>query len=93
METVNHILEVIKGNNGTWSQAIFNGLVLNIRFIVGLLIFIFFFKKINKLKYLEFLIVLFSGILLISECRMFFDRRELEMIHHEVKYFDKNTEN
>jgi hypothetical protein len=93
METINHILEVIKGNNGTWFQAIFNGLILNIRFIVGLLIFIFFVKKINKLKSLEFLIVLFSGILLISECRMFFDRRELEMIHHEVKYFDKNTEN
>lgn len=93
MDTLINFLEIIKGNNGTWVQSIVNGLVLNIRFIVGLLILIFFVKKINKLKSLEFLIVLFSGLLLISECRMFFDRRKLEIVHNEIKYFDKNTEN
>jgi hypothetical protein len=93
MDTLINFLEIIKGNNGTWIQSIVNGLVLNIRIILGVLIFIFFIKKINKLKSFESFILLISLILVISECRMFFDRRKLEIVHNEIKYFDKNTEN
>jgi hypothetical protein len=53
MDVLYDFLEVIKGNNGTWAQSIFNGLILNIRFIIGLVIFIYFFKKFNKLKSFE----------------------------------------
>jgi hypothetical protein len=93
METLINFLEIIKGNNDTWVQSIFCGLVLNIRIILGLLIVIYFIKKINKLKYFEIIIVSISCIFVITECRMFFDRRKLEMVHNEIKYFDKNTEN
>jgi hypothetical protein len=93
MDVLYDFLDVIKGNNGTWAQSIFNGLILNIRFIIGLVIFIYFFKKFNKLKSFETLIVLISLIFIISECRLFYDRRKLETLHNEVSYFNKNTEN
>ena len=93
METLINFLEIIKGNNDTWVQSIFCGLVLNIRIILGVLIVIYFIKKINKLKYFEFFIVLISFIFIISEFRVFYDRRKLEIVHNEIKYFDKNTEN
>jgi len=50
MEVLSNFLEIIKGNNGTWAQAIFNGLILNIKFILGLVILIYFIKKLNKIK-------------------------------------------
>jgi hypothetical protein len=93
MEVLSNFLEIIKGNNGTWAQSIFNGLILNIRFIFGLIIFIYFFRKINKLSYFEFLICLISFVLMITEFRLFYDRRKLETLHNEVSYFNKNTEN
>jgi hypothetical protein len=93
MEVLSNFLEIIKGNNGTWAQSIFNGLILNIRFIFGLVIFIYFIRRINKLAYFEFSICLISFVLMITECRLFYDRRKLETLHNEVSYFNENTEN
>jgi len=93
MEILSNFLEIIKGNNGTWAQAIFNGLILNIRFILGLVILIYFIKKLNKIKSFETFIVFISFIFMFSECRLFYDRRKLELLHNEVSYFNQNTEN
>jgi len=93
MEVLSNFLEIIKGNNGTWAQAIFNGLILNIRFILGLVILIYFIKKLNKIKSFETFIVFISFIFMFSECRLFYDRRKLELLHNEVSYFNQNTEN
>jgi hypothetical protein len=93
MEVLSNFLEIIKGNNGTWAQAIFNGLILNIKFILGLVILIYFIKKLNKIKSFEAFIVLISLLFMISECRLFYDRRKLEILHNEVSYYNQNTEN
>jgi uncharacterized protein YkvS len=93
MEVLSNFLEIIKGNNGTWVQAIINGLILNIRFILGLVILIYFIKKLNKIKSFETFIVFISFIFMVSECRLFYDRRKLELLHNEVSYFNQNTEN
>jgi hypothetical protein len=93
MEILSNFLEIIKGNNGTWAQSIFNGLILNIRFILGLVVFIYFVKKIKKLTSFEFLIGFLSLVLLFSEFRLFYDRRKLETLHNEVSYFNGNTDN
>jgi hypothetical protein len=93
MEILSNFLEIIKGNNGTWAQAIFNGLILNIRFILGLVILIYFIKKLNKIKSFETFIVFISFIFMTTECRLFYDRRKLELLHNEVSYFNQNTEN
>ena len=60
MEILYNFFEIIKGNNGTWAQAILNGLVLNIRVVFGLVVSIYFYKKIYNLKS-------FESLLLISE--------------------------
>jgi uncharacterized protein YkvS len=93
MEVLSNFLEIIKGNNGTWVQAIINGLILNIRFILGLVILIYFIKKLNKIKSFETVIVFISFIFMVTECRLFYDRRKLELLHNEVSYFNQNTEN
>jgi len=93
MEVLSNFLEIIKGNNGTWAQAIFNGLILNIKFILGLVILIYFIKKLNKIKSFEAFIVLISLLFMISECRLFYDIRKLEILHNEVSYYNQNTEN
>jgi hypothetical protein len=93
MEVLFNFLEIIKGNNGTWVQAIINGLILNIRFILGLVILIYFIKKLNKIKSFETVIVFISFIFMFTECRLFYDRRKLELLHNEVSYFNQNTEN
>ena len=93
MEELSNFLEIIKGNNGTWAQSIFNGIILNIRFILGLVVFIYFVKKIKKLTSFEFLIGFLSLVLVFSEFRLFYDRRKLETLHNEVSYFNQNTDN
>ena len=93
MEELSNFLEIIKGNNGTWAQSIFNGVILNIRFILGLVVFIYFVKKIKKLTSFEFLIGFLSLVLVFSEFRLFYDRRKLETLHNEVSYFNQNTDN
>jgi hypothetical protein len=93
MDVLYDFLEVIKGNNGTWAQSIFNGLILNIKFIFGLVVFFYFVRKIKKLTSFEFFIGFICFMLIIIECRLFYDRRKLETLHNEVSYFNKNTEN
>lgn len=93
MDLLNETLEFLKGNNGTWIQMFITEIILNIRFFLGFIIFIFFVKKINKLKSFEFFIIMISVVFMTFELRNFFERRTLEKIHNEVKYFDKDTEN
>lgn len=93
MDILYNFFEIIKGNNGTWAQAILNGLILNIRVILGIVVFIYFYKKLDKLKLYESLILMVALTLMMSECRVFYERRRMEVLHNQVSYYNKDTDN
>jgi hypothetical protein len=93
MEILYNFFEIIKGNNGTWAQAILNGLVLNIRVVFGLVVSIYFYKKIYNLKSFESLLLMISLIIMMTECRFFYERRIMEVLHNQVSYYGKDTDN
>lgn len=96
MDYINHILTVIKGFNGTWSQWIVSGFMLNFRMIFSFIIFIHILNKsfeTKKITRVNLLILILISSFILSDFKKFISRRKLEITQHKQDYFTTNTKN
>jgi hypothetical protein len=97
MDYILQFLEAIKGNNGTWIQAIVISLILHIRLWIGIPFFFYYLKIIIKnkreIKLFPTLMFIFFIILINYEFTTIYRDREFETKKYTVEYVKKTTDN
>ena len=97
MDYILQFLDAIKGNNGTWIQAIVISLILHIRLWIGIPFFIHYLKIIIKnktnIQVLPTLIFVFLTILIGYEGTVIYNNRQFETKKYSVEYVKKTTNN
>ena len=97
MDYILQFLDAIKGNNGTWIQALVISLILHIRLWIGIPFFIYYLKIVIKnktnIKILPTLMCVFFIILIGYESSTIYSDRQFETKKYNVEYVKKTTNN
>lgn len=86
-------IEFIKGNNGTWPQAMVTGTFLNFKFWCFCILLFFLYRKLEKKSLKSFIIFFIIFIFMVSDIQQMYIRQQKENIEYKTEYFDENTEN
>lgn len=87
------LIEFIKGNNGTWPQAMVTGTFLNFRFWLFCFLLFFLYRKLEKKSLKSFIIFFIIFIFMVTDIQQMYVRQQKENIEYKTEYFDENTEN
>jgi len=97
MDYILQFLDAIKGNNGTWIQAIVISLILHIRLWIGIPFFIHYLKIVIKnktnIKIYPTLMCVFFLILIGYETATIYSDRQSETKKYNIEYVKKTTNN
>lgn len=97
MDYILQFLDAIKGNNGTWIQALVVSLILHIRLWIGIPFFIHYLKIVIKnktnIKIFPTLMCVFFITLIGYETATIYSDRQSETKKYSVEYVKKTTNN
>lgn len=97
MDYILQFLDAIKGNNGTWIQALVVSLILHIRLWIGIPFFIHYLKIVIKnktnIKIFPTLMCVFFITLIGYETATIYSDRQSETKKYNVEYVKKTTNN
>jgi len=97
MDYILQFLEAIKGNNGTWIQALVISLILHIRLWIGIPYFFYYLKILIKnkkdIKIFPLLMFIFFITLIGYESATIYRDRQFETKKYTVEYVKKTTDN
>jgi hypothetical protein len=97
MDYILQFLDTIKGNNGTWIQALVISLILHIRLWIGIPFFIHYLKIVIKnktnIKVFPLLMFIFFTILINYEFMTIYSDRQFETKKYSIEYVKKTTDN
>lgn len=92
MENIDLIIDFIKGNNGNWIQTLISGVLLNITLWLYL-IFLYYFIKNFKNKFINYFLIIITFFLIIFEFNDISVRQKYEINEYEVHLIKPTTEN
>jgi hypothetical protein len=97
MDYVLQFFDAIKGNNGTWVQALVISLILHIRLWIAIPFFIYYLKIVIKnktnIKIFPTLMCVFFIILIGYESATIYSDRQFETKKYNIEYVKKTTNN